>query len=410
MPRPASEKWNPARRGRIFPFTLVSETRLEIRLLERIAEVPEHDWDALLAPDSSPFVEWAWLEALEATGCAAPDRGWLPRHIALYRDGKLIAAAPAYVKGNSEGEFVFDWQWASLAEQRLGVRYYPKLIVAVPFTPATGDRVLALPGEDRAAIRRAIADVLPKIADELELSGAHLLFPREDEQRDFVERNWIERHGVQFHWFNQGFRTFEDFLATVPSKKRTQIRRERRAVRDAGIVVETRTGQQLDDATMECAYRFYLSTVDKFVWGRRYLNERFFQLIRDRWASPREGRGALEIVVAREGDRPIAGAINIRKNDRLYGRYWGADEDRPFLHFEVCYYHSIDEAIERRLAVFEPGAGGEHKAKRGFRPTLTHSAHHLRDRKLRTVIADHCARESEYLRKVVAGEVEDDEL
>lgn len=392
----------------------MTETALEVRLLDRIAEVPEATWNGLLAPDSSPFVEWAWLEALEQTGCVDAERGWLPRHLTVWRGDRLVAAVPAYIKGNSEGEFVFDHQWAAVAQRHFRVRWYPKMIFAVPFTPVTGDRVLVADGIDRDAIRALIAEVTPKIVDQLELSSAHLLFPRADEQETFVthprervppsaDTRWIRRHGVQYHWSNEGFRTFEDFLATLPSKKRTQIRRERRGVRDAGIVVETRRGDAIDEETIAAAYRFYLSTVDKFVWGRRYLNERFFRLIRDRWA-----RDRLEIVVAREGDELIAGAINVRKDDRLYGRYWGADEDRPFLHFEVCFYHSIDEAIQRGIRVFEPGAGGEHKRARGFRPTLTHSAHFIRDARLRDTLADYCDREAEYLERVVRGEVEED--
>jgi predicted N-acyltransferase len=377
---------------------------LSIRLLERMGDMAEAEWDSLLAPDSSPFVEWSWLEALERTGCAAEDRGWLPRHLVVQRGDKLIGAAPAYIKGNSEGEFVFDWQWAGLAERRLGIRYYPKLLLAVPFTPATGDRILVAPGEDPALVRAAIAEGAKQIADQLELSSVHLNFPREEEQRAFVDRGFIKRHGVQFQWFNQGFATFEDFLSTLPSKKRTQIRRERREVRDQGITIETRTGDALDDRTIESAYRFYLSTVDKFAWGRRYLNKPFFELIRDRWAR----KGQLEIVVAKENGKDIAGAINIRKGDRLYGRYWGGEE-RRFLHFEVCYYHSIDEAIERKLVAFEPGAGGEHKHARGFKATLTRSAHHLRDPRMRRIISDFCAEEADYLQKVVAGEVEPDE-
>ncbi|MGZ3476331.1 MAG: GNAT family N-acetyltransferase, partial [Polyangiales bacterium] len=373
---------------------------LSIRLLERIADMAQPEWDGLLAPDSSPFVEWAWLEALERTGCAAQERGWLPRHLTVYRGEKLIGAAPAYIKGNSEGEFVFDWQWAGLAERRLGLRYYPKLLLAVPFTPATGDRILVAPGEDPELVRAAVAEGSKQLCEQLELSSAHLNFPREAEQQAFVKRGWLERYGLQFQWFNQGFATFEDFLATLPSKKRTQIRRERKEVRAQGITVETRSGDALDDRTMDAAYRFYLSTVDKFAWGRRYLNEAFFKLIRDRWSK----NGQLEIVVAREGENLVAGAINIRKGDRLYGRYWGGEE-RRFLHFEVCYYHSIDEAIARKLVAFEPGAGGEHKHARGFQATLTRSAHHLRDPRMRRIIGDFCAEEAAYLQKVVAGEV-----
>lgn len=376
--------------------------QLEIKLIDRIAEVPASDWDALLAPDSSPFLEHAWLDALEQTGCVAAERGWLARHVTMWRDGTLVAAVPAYIKGNSEGEFVFDHQWAGAAQRHFRVRWYPKMIFAVPFTPATGDRVIALPGIDRSAIRMAIADVMPKVIDQMELSSVHLLFPRKDEQDDFVSRGWLRRHGVQYHWFNEGFRTFDDFLASLPSKKRTQIRRERRGIRDAGITVETRTGSAIDEETIAAAYQFYLATVDKFAWGRRYLNESFFRRIAERWDK-------LEIVVAREGSRLLAGAINIRKNDRLYGRYWGAIEDRPFLHFEVCFYHSIEDAIARGIQVFEPGAGGEHKRSRGFRPTLTHSAHYIRDEKLRLTLEDHCQREAEYLQRIVSGEVEDDQ-
>ena len=376
--------------------------QLEVRLIDSIAQIPANTWNALLASDSSPFLEHAWLHALEQTGCVTDERGWLPRHVTMWRGDALIAAVPAYIKGNSEGEFVFDYQWAAAAQRAFRVRWYPKMIFAIPFTPATGDRVIVLPGIDRRMIRAAIAEVMPKIADTLEISSVHLLFPRRDEQDDFVDHGWMRRHGVQYHWFNEGFATFEDFLKTLPSKKRTQIRRERRAVRDAGITLETRSGAQLDEETMRFAYRIYLSTVDKFAWGRRYLNEKFFQRIAKTWDK-------LEVVVARDGDRPIAGAINIRKGDRLYGRYWGCLEERPFLHFEVCFYHSIDEAIARGIKVFEPGAGGEHKRSRGFRPTLTHSAHHIRDNKLREALQDFCAREADYLERVVSGEIDDEE-
>lgn len=380
---------------------MVSE-ELEIRLIESVASVPPDAWNALLAPDSSPFLEHAWLDALEQTGCISEERGWLARHVTMWRGSTLIAAAPAYIKGNSEGEFVFDHQWAAAAQRHFRVRWYPKMILAVPFTPATGDRVMTLPGIDRSMIRAALADVLPKIADQLEVSSVHLLFPHRDEQDEFVARGWLRRHGVQYHWFNHGFKTFDDFLATLPSKKRTQIRRERRGIRDAGITVETRAGAAIDEETIAAAYQFYLTTVDKFVWGRRYLNEAFFRRIARRWDK-------LEIVVAREGSKLLAGAINIRKDDRLYGRYWGAIEDRPFLHFEVCFYHSIDEAIARGIKMFEPGAGGEHKRSRGFCPTLTHSAHYIRDPKLRATLGDFCQREAEYLERVVSGEVIEDD-
>jgi predicted N-acyltransferase len=326
---------------------------------------------------------------------------------------RLLAAAPAYLKGNSEGEFVFDWSWASVAE-RLGVEYYPKLVAAVPFTPATGERVLIAPGEDRAKMRALVADALALVAQELSLSSAHVLFPREDEASAFVDRGWALRCGVQFHWKNQGFRTYDDFLATFDSKRRHQLRRERRVLREQGIVVETRRGPQIDDATLAHAHRFYLATVDKFVWGRRYLNEQFFQLARDRFATEREDvdnpkRAAIEVVLARKGDRVLGGAFNVAKGRRLYGRYWGADVNVPFLHFEVCYYHSIEQCIARGFEAFEPGAGGAHKASRGFAPTITRSVHRIHDRRLDRIVREFLPREQAHVEAVVRGEIEDDE-
>ena len=387
---------------------------LDVRLHESITELPQASWDALLAEDSSPFLEWAWLASLEEAGCISPKRGWLPRHIGVWRGDALVGAAPAYVKGNSEGEFVFDHQWAALSE-RLGAEYYPKLILAVPFTPATGDRVLAAKGESREAMRAIVADAATTIATTLGLSSAHVLFPRDEEARAFERRGFARRVGLQFQWKNRGYSTFDDFLGSFDSKRRHQLRRERRVVAEQGITIETKRGDEIDDEVLACAYRFYLSTVDRFMWGRRYLNERFFQLIRDRLARGRAGdllrpkRASLEIVVARLGGRIVGGAVNIAKNGRLYGRYWGADEQLRFLHFAVCYYHSIDECIARGFEAFEPGGGGEHKVKRGFDPTATFSAHHLRDPRLDRIVREFLPREMEHVERIVRGEIEDDD-
>lgn len=391
----------------------VSEGSLEVRLHARIDEIGEAAWDALLTDDSSPFVEWGWLEALERSGCVTPKRGWLPRHVGVWRGDRLIAAAPAYLKGNSEGEFVFDWSWASVAE-RLGVEYYPKLVVAVPFTPATGDRVLVAEGEDRSTMRALVADALAMIAKETKVSSAHVLFPRQDEARAFAERGWAHRYGVQFHWKNQGFRSYDDFLSAFSSKRRHQLKRERRLLRERGVVVETRRGSAIDEETIALAYELYLATVDKFVWGRRYLNEKFFQLARERFAGGRTDlddprRASIEIVVAREGKKILGGAFNVAKNRRLYGRYWGARADVPFLHFEVCYYHSIEQCIARGFEVFEPGAGGEHKVKRGFDPTITHSAHRIHDARLDRIVRDFIPRERAHVEAIVRGEISDEE-
>lgn len=385
---------------------------LELRLLSSIAEVPAAAWDALLRADSSPFVEHAYLEALEHAGCVDPRRGWAPRHVTLWRGAAggatLVAAAPAYLKGNSEGEFVFDHAWAQGA-QRLGVRYYPKLVSSIPFTPQIGDRVLVAPGEDRAASVGLVADALRTIAFESGLSSAHALFLEDEQARAFEARGWALRSSVQFHFENRGYASFDDFLARAPgfdAKRRNQIRRERRRVLEEGVAIETRRGAEIDDRTLELAYQFYVSTVEKFSWGRRYLNERFFERVRDAWAG-REGDplrprlGQLEIVVAREAGRPLAGAINYAKAGRLYGRHWGALEQRPLLHFEVCYYHSIDECIARGFATFEPGVQGEEtKGPRGFLPVISRSAHVVRDARLDGAVRDYLARE----REAVEGE------
>ncbi len=342
---------------------------LEVRVHPSIREIPAAQWDALDGVGAAPFLSHAWLDALETTGCVGADVGWLPYHLSFWEEGRLVAAAPAYLKDNSEGEFVFDWAWAGAA-QRAGIAYYPKLIVAVPFTPATGARLLVADAAERPALLGVLASVLRKLVAAGKLSGAHVLFPTEAEARGLAEAGLAHRYGLQFHWRNHGYRTFDDYLARFSSKRRNQIKRERREMEKQGLVVSTARGRIAPEA-IDAMYGFYLSTVEKFTWGRQYLNRAFFEEICQRLA------GRVEIVLAREGGKMIAGAFNLRGEDALFGRYWGAAEERPFLHFNVCFYHSIDECIARGLAAFEPGAGGQHKLVRGFEPSITHSAHHL---------------------------------
>jgi hypothetical protein len=361
---------------------------LSVRILERAAEIDASLWDSFVGDDGSPFVEHAWLDMLEEHGCASPEAGWLPRHFALYRGEKLVAIAPAYAKGHSEGEFVFDWSWADAAE-RMGVDYYPKLLFAVPFTPATGERVLVRPGENRTACVLAIAQAARQWTEGLGLSGVHVLFPREAEANDWEAAGYLRRLGIQFHWENRGYASWDDFLRSLPSKKRTQLRRESSQPARDGVRIETVPPDRITPEIVEAMFRFYLSTVDKFVWGRRYLNRSFFEAVAERFAH------RLAWVVAWKGDEPIAGAFNVRKGRTLYGRYWGAAPgvELPFLHFNVCYYHGIRECIALGLERFEPGAGGSHKRARGFVPTLTHSAHYLHDARLRGAVASFLARE-----------------
>ncbi|MFO0677728.1 MAG: GNAT family N-acetyltransferase [Polyangiaceae bacterium] len=363
----------------------------EVRFLERVREVPEATWNALVAPDASPFVEWTWLDCLEEAGCVTASAGWLPVHLAIHKAGKLVAALPAYAKSNSEGEFVFDWSWADLAS-RLGLAYYPKLVAAVPFTPATGDRLLVLPGEDRRGLVDVAVQAVKRWLVATGASGAHVLFPKEDEAHAWREAGFLLRHGFQYHWHNEGYRTFDDFLLALPSKKRTQIRRERAQPEKDGLRLATLGPDDFDDHAVDRMYAFYTDTVDKYFYGRRYLNRRFFDLVTERF------RHRMPWVVATRDREIVAGAFNVEKGDRLYGRYWGTSVDLPFLHFNVCYYHGVAYAISKGLRVFEPGAGGEHKHARGFRPTLTYSAHWIEHPRMRGILAEFLARESDAVR------------
>jgi predicted N-acyltransferase len=359
---------------------------LKLEILDRIRAISKDAWDALVSEGDSPFVEWTWLDCLEEACCVGEKAGWIPYHLTLYRDDKLIAAAPAYIKTNSEGEFVFDWSWADLAH-RMGLSYYPKLVLAVPFTPASGGRVLVAKGEDRNDVTRVFAEAVRKVTHEGNLRGAHILFPREEEAATWTEAGYAHRYGVQFQWTNEGYKTFDDFLARFNSKRRHQIKRERAQAAKDGVTIETLREGDLTEQISDEMHELYAITVDKFFYGRRYLNARFFQLVRERFAS------RLAWVVAKKDNAIIAGAFNIKGHDRLYGRYWGAKVDMPFLHFNVCYYHGIDEAISSGLRVFEPGAGGEHKKVRGFQPTITHSVHWIEDARLRSVLSQYVDRE-----------------
>jgi uncharacterized protein len=370
---------------------------IETRIVERMGEVSEAAWDRLVPPDAPPFVRHAFLDALEKAGCVGQDTCWTPAHLLFEDAGRLVAAAPLYVKTNSEGEFVFDWSWADLAA-RMRVPYYPKLVVAVPFTPATGVRLLAPTDEERARAVPAFARAVGQLIGQGALSSAHILFPTEGEMRALELHGFAARHGVQFQWHNEGYGSFDDWLGTFSAKKRHQIRRERREVARQGIRVETLRGRDVTEEALDTIYRLYLAGVDKHVWGRRYLNRSFFG------EAARRMPDAIEIVLARDGNRAIAGALNFASRTVLFGRYWGCEEERPFLHFEVCYYHAVEQCILRGLSRFEPGAGGDHKRARGFRPTTTYSAHRLANARLDAVIRRYLVEEKEHVARYVAWE------
>jgi uncharacterized protein len=348
---------------------------LTLRVHHAITDLAPAAWDALLDEPGLPFLEWGFLAALEETGCAAPQAGWHPRHLTLWRGARLVAAAPAYLKDDSHGEFVFDFSWATAAE-RVGVRYYPKLVLAVPFTPATGRRVLVAPGEDRAAREAELYAAALEYARAQGLSGVHVHFPTAEEAVRLEACGFALRLGVQYHWVNAGYRSPEDFLARFHAKRRHQLRREQRAPGTQGLEVRTLRGGALSGVDPAQLYRLYASTVDRYGWGQRALNEPFFRRMLERF-----GHRVEWVEARRRADGAlVAGAFNLAAPRALYGRYWGSfapPEAYPFLHFNVCLYEPVREAIERGLERFEPGAGGEHKLTRGFEPQLTYSAHRL---------------------------------
>ena len=346
----------------------------EIELLDGVAGVEPGEWNALVGGDS-PFLEWEWLASLEESGAVGAPTGWLPKPLVAREQGRLVAAVPLYLKGHSEGEFFFDWSWADAAH-RAGIEYYPKLLVGVPFTPVTGARLLTAPDADRAAWLPRLARALRQVCDANRFSGAHVNFCRDDERRALEAEGFLPRLGFQYHWGRDGEARFEDYLARLRSKRRNQVRRERREIERQGVRVEVRRGDAIGDELFDPMFRIYLSTIQDNPWGRQYLNQRFFELLRQRF------RHRLCFVVARREGRIVAGTVNVEKGDALYGRYWGAFESLRHLHFEVCYYAGIQHCIESGLDRFEPGAGGHYKQLRGFDARPTWSCHYLTEPRL----------------------------
>ena len=362
----------------------------ETRVAGSLDEIRASDWDALLSPRSTPFMRHAWLQSLEKSGCASRRAGWTPRHLLLYRGERLVAAAPAYLKEDSDGDFARDWDLASSAAHAR-LPYYPKLAVTVPFTPCTGERVLVLPGEDRKACVRAILDAARSLCKREGYPTWQVLFPDEPSAQEMEAAALAVRVSFQFHWRNEGYASMDDYLRRFNSKRRHMLKREMSAAGDQGISIRTVRGDELarDPARWaRVAHDLHRSTVDKLMWGRRWLNEKFYQLA---FAAMPD---AVEVVVAEREGSIVAGAFNVASATRLYGRYWGSFEDHPFLHFNVCYYHSIADCIARGLEVFEGGAGGEHKLSRGFLPSLTYSAHGFLEARLDRGVREHLRAET----------------
>ncbi len=360
-----------------------SAPRYAIRVLDEVAEVPAAVWDGLAG--SNPFVTHAFLGALEDSGCVGARAGWLPRHLVL-EGPEIEGVAPCYLKSHSYGEYVFDHAWAH-AYERAGGDYYPKLQIAVPFTPVTGPRLMVRPGPGAEASRRMLALGAVEVARRIGASSVHVTFPTEDEYRALGALGFLQRMDRQFHWTNAGYASFDDFLAALASRKRKAVKRERREALN-GISIQWLAGREIQERHWDAFYAFYMDTGSR-KWGRPYLNRRFFSLLGERMAA-----NVLLVFALREG-RPIAGALNLVGRDTLYGRYWGCMEDRPFLHFEVCYYQAIEFAIAKGLARVEAGAQGEHKLTRGYVPVTTYSAHWLADPRLARAVSDYLERERE---------------
>ena len=395
----------------------MASSEITLEAVSSISQIAAQDWDACANPVSdpdsldgfdtlassgpigdaskvsrcsyNPFVSHAFFAALEASNSACARTGWGPRHLLAKLDGNITGIVPCYLKSHSQGEYVFDRGWAD-AYERAGGRYYPKLQASVPFTPATGPRLLIANGVDKERIGTALAGGLMGLCDATRASSVHVTFAPEAEWKFLAEQGFLQRTDQQFHWHNQGYRGFEDFLATLNSRHRKAIKRERREALAAGITIHALTGSDITEDAWDAFFEFYMETGSR-KWGRPYLTRAFFSLIGESMAKD------VLLIMAKRNGRWIAGAINFIGSDTLFGRNWGAIEHHPFLHFEVCYYQAIDFAIERGLKTVEAGAQGEHKIARGYLPQTTFSAHYIADAGLRRAIDEYLERERAYV-------------
>lgn len=363
------------------------------RTADSMAGIPETDWDACANPDGAPynpFLRHAFLAALEASGSATPETGWQPYHV-LIEDGRggLAGCAPTYLKGHSAGEYVFDYAWAD-AWERAGGRYYPKLITTVPFTPATGPRLLVRPGEAQGPVADQLAAALVGITDRLNLSSAHLTFLPEAQWRRLGELGFLLRTDQQFHWEDEGYGDFEGFLAALSSRKRKNLKKERARAVEHDIEIEWVTGSALTEDHWDAFFTFYMDTGAR-KWGRPYLTRTFFSMVGE--VMPDD----ILLILARREGRYIAGALNFIGSETLFGRYWGCTEHHDFLHFEVCYYQAIEFALAHGLKRVEAGAQGAHKLARGYVPTLTRSAHYIPNLSFRDAVARFLEAEREHV-------------
>lgn len=364
-----------------------------IKTLDGMSAITADDWDAC-AGTGNPFLRHAFLSALEDSGSVTDETGWIPRHLVVEApDGRIEACAPLYLKTHSYGEYIFDWGWAD-AYERAGGRYYPKMQCAVPFTPVPGQRLLVnkdATAAQRSELQKILLSGMIRVADQLKVSSAHITFCDEQLWELGKDVGYLQRLGQQFHWHNQGYADFDDFLGALASRKRKSIRKERQKVAELGLDIRTLSGNAITEQHWDAFFQFYLSTTDK-KWGQSYLHREFFSLLGERMAD------AVVMFMAFDGDRPVAGALNLKGSDCLYGRNWGSLESHKFLHFECCYYRAIDYAIEHGLSRVEAGAQGPHKVQRGYLPAPIYSLHYLREPGFENAVRDFLHQEQRQMR------------
>ncbi|MGJ3250283.1 MAG: GNAT family N-acetyltransferase [Elainellaceae cyanobacterium] len=357
-----------------------------IAWINRIADVPQQEWDALAMPLKTPFFEWAWLNNMEASGSATAQAGWLPNHLTIWRGRTLVGAAPLYLKGHSYGEFVFDHQWSDLA-YRLGVQYYPKLLGMSPFTPVEGYRFLIAPDEDEDELTGMMVGAIDHFCDRHTISGCNFLYVDPDwrsrmEQLGFT--SWLHHSYV---WANDGYTTFDDYLAAFNANQRRNIKRERKAIEKAGLYIKPLLGDDIPKSLFSSMYHFYSDTCDKFGWwGSKYLTRQFFEQL---YSSYRHRVLFMAAYDQHDERKPVGMSFCLTKGDQLYGRYWGSLQEFDCLHFNACYYAPIEWAIAHSIQVFDPGAGGRHKKRRGFPATPNHSLHRFYNPRLNQILSSY---------------------
>ncbi len=365
-----------------------------VRVHAAIAEIPAAAWDAC-AGDGNPSVSYAFLSALEDSGSTTSRTGWAPQHLSLAgADGAIVGVVPLYSKSHSYGEYVFDYGWAD-AFERAGGRYYPKLISAVPFTPVPGPRLLLHPDAPPETRDHLIAAMV-ELCNRRRISSVHVTFAQQGDAEALTEAGFLQRIGQQFHWNNNGYRDFDDYLSALNSRKRKAVKKERREALADGLEIEVLTGSDLKSRHWDAFYRFYLATSDR-KWGQAYLNRKFFELVGERMPEN------VVLVMAQHGSKYVAGALNLLGKETIYGRNWGSYGDYKFLHFECCYYQAIEFAITRGLRRVEAGAQGTHKLQRGYLPTATYSAHWIPDPGFRRAVAQFLERERVMVERKIEG-------